>query len=178
MNPELISEGVSANALLLSLTESMSVPRQRVMGFQVLRSLPKWVNTILTLTLAQAAYIFLIPIVWKTQRATDEMVDRFRDIDITRYNSETADRFCKLLIEFCDFVDQRICEIKDLQLHRILCLRWAYNRNVRAKQALEDTLETWLLMRNPEFVDLMSSVLSELKDYSGKELERLEKTFD
>ena len=176
MNPELMSEGVNANILLLSLTESMSMPRLRGTGFPVLRSLPKWINTILTLTVAQVTHLFLIPMLRKTQRRTDEMVDRFRDIDITHYNTESADRLCNLLSECCNLIDERIGEMRDLQLHRILCLRWAYNRSIQAKQDLEDTLEAWLLVRNSEFVDLMSSVLSELKDYSRTELERLEKT--
>lgn len=176
MNPELIPDAVNANVLLLSLTHSMSMSRQRVFDSPALRSLANRLDGIFMVTMGQVFCVGCIPMAWRAERDLNRLVDRFRGIDIIRYSPEAQDDFCKLLEECCDHIDKAISIHEDLYLDKVLCLRWIHKRLVRLKESAEDLLEVWLLMRNEEFNGLLSSLLDEFGDHSKRQLKHLAKT--
>ena len=172
MIPEFLTEATNANVLVLCLSENMNSYRERTLRIPVprwlsrwLAALPKWLSALYMLTVGQVVCLVILPMLWRSRAETDKIVNLFRDIDILQYNEERADKLCRILAGQCDLMDEAIRQKEELQVHRVLALRWEYKKHVLAKQELEDILETWILARNSEFQEIFRSVLGEFKQY-------------
>ena len=164
MIPELLPEATNAHVLVLSLSESMNAYRQSTRNIEVRSPSPRWFAA-LNMTLGQVTSIFLLPMEWRHRRDTHRIVNSFRNIDISQYGDDAADKFCELLADSCDFMDKTIREMEELQFHRVWVCRPEYKRRVAAREELEQMLEAWILARSPEFLDLFSSVSEQFRQY-------------
>ena len=166
MNPELLTESVNANVLLLSMSETMRFSRERIDKFSILQSGPNRISKATMATVGQVIGLFCVPSFLGLLRSSRDMENTFRNIDIASYSDEVADKFCDYLREYIDKNEEYLRMYQSMYLPSVLCLRWYLRRSERAIEAMEDLLEVWLLMRNTEFVDVLNSVVDEMGDYS------------
>lgn len=172
VDTELLTQSIHANTLFLNVIESAGLYRKRFPSTEFPRLVSRRINDAGIVTVGQIVGIFLIPLALRNRRSYRRMLGNFKSVDLANYDDERADTLVGLLRNACDFAEQSIQDGKDLRLHWVLALRWFQKGRERVKDELEDILETWLLARNPEFEDLLSTVMRELRVYSHEEMER------